>query len=311
VRRNHTDCKIAGVQMTSTVLANNLSPSYLAQAPDEPLLAAITLPLAQLGSESLLEVWRARREPQRGVANGITWAEDGETLFGSMAIDGGAIETMTRDVYARAIAFVRDAGYPFFLRMWNHVGSINEHDDGRERYHLFCAGRHDAFLEAGYHLSTDLPSASAVGMRGRGLMTYFIAARESGVQVENPRQVAAYRYPPKYGPKSPSFSRATVFGETVFVSGTSSVVGHASVHMSDVEGQLDETLRNIEAVLARASNGGSLANVIAAKTYLRRAVDYPVVAKKLEGVFAQNIFLEADICRGELLLEIEAVALKR
>ena len=296
--------------MTSSVVVPNLAPSYVARPNGMPVLAALSLPLPQLGPEPLLEVWRARRDPARGTTHGIEWAPDGEVLLGSIAIDGGAIEEMTRDVYARAIRFAREAGYPFFLRMWNHVGDINGfdrgHDDRRERYQLFCAGRHDAFAEAGYHLSTDLPSASAVGMPGRGLMTYFLAAREAGVQIENPRQVAAYRYPPQYGPKSPSFSRATVFGETVFVSGTSSVVGHASVHVADVEGQLEETLRNIDAVLSRA--GRSLANVVAAKTYVRRREDYERVARRLEGVFAQNLFLEADICRKELVLEIEAVA---
>src|SRR3990170_3468810 len=80
-----------------------------------------------------------------------------------------------------------------------------EHDQGRERYQLFCAGRHDAFLAAGYHHDVDLPAASAVGMRGRGLIAYFLAAREPGVQVENPRPIAAYNYPPQYGPKTPSF----------------------------------------------------------------------------------------------------------
>ena len=143
-------------------------------------------------------------------------------------------------------------------------------------------------------------------MRGRGLITYFLAARDAGVQVENPRQVAAYNYPPQYGPKSPSFSRATVWRDTVFVSGTSSVLGHATVHVGDVEAQLDETLRNIEAVLART--GRTLSNVVAAKTYVRNAADYDVIARRLADVFPVNLYLEADICRKDLLLEIECVA---
>ena len=294
--------------MTSLIVPLHLTPSYVVSPDGLPFLAAQMLPLPQFGDVPLAEVWPARREPERGLTNGIAWSHDGEVLFGTVSAERGDIEAMTRDVYARSIAFARDAGYPYILRMWNHVGGINVVDGGRERYHLFCAGRHDAFAEAGYHLSTDLPSASAVGMQGRGLMTYFLAARAPGEQIENPRQVAAYHYPPKYGPKSPSFSRATVFGETVFVSGTSSVVGHASVHVGDVEAQLDETLRNIDAVLARGIAGGSLANVVAAKTYVRRREDHPLVARRLETVFATNLILEADICRGELLIEIEAVA---
>ena len=253
---------------------------------------ALYVPMRQLG-EPVIEVWPPR-------------AED-DVLFGSLSFEHvDELEAVTRDAYSRLIAHVREAGYPFFLRMWNHVGSINDHDAGRERYQLFCAGRHDAFVEAGYHHNVDLPAASAVGMPGRGLVVYFLAAREAGVQVENPRQVSAYDYPPQYGPKSPSFSRLTVWRDTVFVSGTSSVLGHATVHEGDVMAQLEETLRNIDVVLGRA--GKSLGDVAAAKTYLRRGDDYEQVARRLEGVFASNLYLEADICRSNLLIEIEAVA---
>jgi chorismate lyase / 3-hydroxybenzoate synthase len=253
------------------------------------LPGALHVPVRQLGPEPLVEVL----------------ASD-ELLFGAVTVEETrALEEVSRETYARLIQHVRAAGYPYFVRMWNFVGSINEVEE-RERYQLFCAGRHDAFIAAGYHHDVDLPSASAVGMPGRGLITYFLAARDAGVQVENPRQVAAYNYPPQYGPKSPSFSRATVWRDTVFVSGTSSVVGHATVHVGDVAAQLDETVRNIEAVLART--GRTLANVVAAKTYVRNAADAELIARRLAEVFPVNLCLEADICRKDLLLEIECVA---
>lgn len=255
----------------------------------ERLPGALLVPSRQFGPEPLAEVWQS-----------------GELLFGAVvAEETRPLEEVSREQYARLIEHVRAAGYPFFLRMWNFVGGINELEE-RERYQLFCAGRHDAFVAAGYHHDVDLPSASAVGMPGRGLITYFLASREPGAQVENPRQVAAYDYPPQYGPKSPSFSRATVWRDSVFVSGTSSVVGHQTVHAGDVDAQLEETLRNIEVVLART--GRSLDAVIAAKTYVRHAADYPRIAARLASVFPVNLYLEADICRKDLLLEIECVA---
>lgn len=251
--------------------------------------AALVIPSRQLGPEPLVEVWQS----------------DG-LLFGAAAVDETIpLEDLSREHYARLIEHVRASGYPYFLRMWNFVGGINEVEE-RERYQLFCAGRHDAFVAAGYHHDVDLPSASAVGTPGRGLITYFLASREPGVQVENPRQIAAYDYPPQYGPKSPSFSRATVWRDTVFVSGTSSVVGHRTVHAGDVDAQLEETLRNLEVVLGQT--GRALDSVIAAKTYIRNAEDYPRVAARLAEVFPVNLYLEADICRKDLLLEIECVA---
>lgn len=282
----------------SAILRSNIAIDYCpphdlrgghAIAFGEAVAGALHVPLRQLGPEPRVEVL----------------ASD-DLLFGAVtAEETKPLEEVSRATYARLIEHVRDAGYPYFVRMWNFVGSINELQ-GRERYQLFCAGRHDAFIAAGYHHDVDLPSASAVGMPGRGLITYFLAARDAGVQVENPRQVAAYNYPPQYGPKSPSFSRATIWRDTVFVSGTSSVLGHQTVHVGDVSAQLEETVRNIEAVLERT--GRALSNVVAAKTYVRNAADYELIARKLAAVFPVNLFLEADICRKDLLLEIECVA---
>jgi len=262
---------------------------------DQPRAGALHVPLRGLGRGPHVESWEA---------------EEG-LLFGSASVaDAGTLETAARDLYARVIEDVRNARHPYFVRMWNYLGSINELDRAggadRERYQLFCAGRHDAFVAAGYHHDVDLPAASAVGMRGRGLVTYYLAAREPGVQVENPRQVAAYHYPRQYGPKSPSFSRATVWKDRVYVSGTSSVIGHETVHRGDVLAQLQETLHNIETVLAQT--GRTMANVISAKTYLRRASDYDQVSQQLGNLLPSNLYLEADICRADLLLEIECVA---
>lgn len=280
--------------------AADLAPSYGTSAGGQSVSfgqpvagARVHVPLRQLGAEALVEIWPSHPD----------------VLFGSITAEETVpLEELSRRVYAELIERVRREGFPYFIRMWNHVGDINEDEGDRERYKLFCAGRHDAFVDAGYHHDVDLPAASAVGMRGRGLVTYFLAAREPGEQIENPRQVAAYDYPPQYGRKSPSFSRATVWNGTVFVSGTSSVVGHATVHAGDVEKQLEETLRNLDIVIARAIEGGSLENVVAAKTYIRHAEHYEQIARGLEGVFARNLFVEADICRADLLLEIEAVA---
>lgn len=267
----------------------NAAPDGHLVAFGEAVAGALFVPARQLGPEPLVEVW----QPE-----GL--------MFGAVAAtETKPLEELSREHYTRMIEHVRASGHPYFLRMWNFVGGINEIEE-RERYQLFCAGRHDAFVNAGYHHDVDLPSASAVGMPGRGLITYFLASNEAGVQVENPRQVAAYDYPPQYGPKSPSFSRATVWRDTVFVSGTSSVVGHRTVHAGDVNAQLDETLRNIEVVLAQT--GRTLSSVIAAKTYVRNASDYARIAERLADVLPVNLYLEADICRKDLLLEIECVA---
>lgn len=279
---------LAPDSLSNIVLRSGLSGISYGQPAD----GTVFVPLGHLGGGPLVE----------------SWPEHPELLFAAVHVDAaGALERAARDVFARSLEAAHAQGTPHFVRMWNFVGSINDLDEGRERYQLFCAGRHDAFEAAGRG-GTDLPAASAVGMPGRGLITCFLAAREPGTQIENPRQLSAYRYPPQYGPKSPSFARATLWGTTLFVSGTSSIVGHATLHAGDVEAQLDETLRNLEIVIARGIPGGTLANVVTAKTYLRRESDTALVSRRLSPLFRSNLIVQADICRSDLLIEIEVVA---
>ncbi|HSP16049.1 MAG TPA: hypothetical protein VLV78_14990 [Thermoanaerobaculia bacterium] len=279
--------------------------------------ASATIPIRQLGPAPVAEVWRSPLPVTRGHCGGISFRSNSEVLVGTISGEGPETDVTTRHLYRQIVEAARRAGYPHLLRVWNHVGGINEDERALERYKRFSAGRHDALTHLGY-AREQFPAACAVGMKSPGLIVYFIASRAAGEQVENPRQVAAYDYPPAYGPKSPSFSRATIVrwdGEPmIFLSGTSSVVGHKTCHAGDVEGQLDETLRNIERIVcesaARAGCRATLDNLGFVKTYIRRASDYDVVAARVTAALprAQHLFLESDICRPDLLIEIEGVA---
>jgi chorismate lyase/3-hydroxybenzoate synthase len=303
-------------------------PRYVAAGSEETSLATIAfsdiggaaaslrVPMRQLGDETRVESWSGSGLVAAKHSGALQSIATSDFLLGWLSgVNGIALETSAHDVYRQILDHIRAEGFPSLLRMWNHVGSINELQGGIERYQRFCIGRYEAFEESGYTMGADLPAASAVGMPGHDLVVYFLASRRPGAQVENPRQVAAYRYPPQYGPKSPSFSRATVFEDdgrsVVFVSGTSSVVGHASAHQNDVIGQLDETLVNLDAIVGHALGRGGLANFVSLKTYIRKPSDYEAVARRLEAAAPPScslIYLESDICRRELLLEIEGVA---
>ena len=154
---------------------------------------------------------------------------------------------------------------------------------------------------------------------GSPLVIYFLASRVPIRAIENPRQVSAYHYPSQYGPKSPTFSRAALLtepaGDTLFVSGTASIVGHASVHTDDVAAQTRESIANIN-ILVTAANRLSrdpryAANTLAYKVYVRNPQHLPAVAAELRaavGHRATVAYLRADVCRRELLVEIEAAS---
>lgn len=270
--------------------------------------ALVAIDIPQLGGEPLAEVWCTDGEIRRGAFEAIAFAQTDDMLVAALACDSVDVRQAAACVYDRLIAFVRHAGYPHLLCVRNHVSDINGVEGEMERYRAFCAGRHEAFARHGYAMRSDLPAASGVGMGGSGVVTYCVASRTPATAVENPRQVSAYDYPLRYGPRSPSFSRATICGDLVFVSGTASIVGHETRHRGDVVLQLSETLLNLECVLATAR----ARELATAKVYIRNARDYDYIASRLATALprTKTIFLRADLCRADLLVEIEGTAIR-
>jgi enamine deaminase RidA (YjgF/YER057c/UK114 family) len=191
-----------------------------------------------------------------------------------------------------------------------------------ERYRQFNSARRSALIASGRDLTGNVPAACALGsVNGSPLVIYFLASRKAPALIENPRQVSAYEYPPEYGPK-PAFSRASVLrepsGSILFISGTASIVGHQTVHPGDVAAQTRETLINIEALLGEANRVSGAPRfgmeTLACKVYVRNSADLPLIQSQLHtalGREAQVVYLQADICRQDLLVEIEAIGRER
>ncbi len=130
--------------------------------------------------------------------------------------------------------------------------------------------------------------------------------------MDNPRQVSAYQYPHLFGPRSPIFVRAmsTTLGRQhcFFISGAASIVGYETLHQDDVKKQLDETLHNIHILLEQSPHYDAAQGRMLLKVYLRHAHDLVVVRDKVQAEFGTActaVYLHSDICRSDLLLEIE------
>ena len=275
----------------------------------------IGVELDAIGAAAPVEVWHAQGPVRSDVDGAIRFAHDGQHLFAVVEADErthGGILGAAEFVYAEVRRFQRSSPYPHVLRMWNYLDDANQGAGDMERYRQFCVGRTRGLGDA---LSESYPAASAVGRQRTThvLQVYWLAGRVAGVAVENPRQVSAYRYPHIYGPASPSFSRATIApDDTLMISGTASIVGHASHHAGDAIAQLDETLRNLDALIEQAARqrpgvGQGLANDTWLKIYVRDAAQLAIIDAHLRGKLPeiQATYLAADICRRELLLEIE------
>jgi chorismate lyase/3-hydroxybenzoate synthase len=288
-------------------------------APSDPRCLGIDLePLVGAG---LSEVWQGDGRMRIGAAGPIRYVEDGRHLAGWIDLEEAGfhgLEEATEAAYLGLLQFHATTPYHHVWRIWSFVADINEGVGDEERYRQFCLGRARAFAAVHATLpGIGYPAATAVGKPAgaRSLQVCWLAGRDPGVEIENPRQLAAYRYPRRYGPAAPSFSRAMLVPGLLLVSGTASIVGHESMHAGDTIAQLHETLDNLDALLQHAGEVSGrraprLGPASLLKVYLRRAEDAAPVVQQLHARLGGElplVILAADICRDELLLEIEAV----
>lgn len=292
---------------------------------DFPVLTVGMAPL--FGSDPVCEIWHGREALQSGQHGPIRFRCGDTFLFGCLSLDEPAaatcddartpLQAATESAY-RAIFSLLDArGYPDILRFWNYFPAINGESHRMERYRQFNIGRQDAFLAHGRSVVDRVPAACALGSVAGGLHIAFLAARAGVVGVENPRQVSAYHYPSQYGPRSPTFARASLAKlggrDMLFISGTASIVGYQTLHEGDVAAQTRESLSNIAAILAEANRlaprAGFRPDALAYKVYVRHPEHVDTVRHEMTrfiGGAVPSVFLQADVCRADLLVEIEA-----
>ncbi|HEX6734746.1 MAG TPA: hypothetical protein VF096_08025 [Azonexus sp.] len=288
------------------------------------------LAAAVLGSDAAVlgEHWLSTLPVSGGESEGIVWRRSGDVLYGVLELDEALfagetgrtpLQAASEEAYLRLFRLLEAQELPQLWRVWNYLADINGDSHGLERYRQFNIGRQDAFLEFSRGATGNVPAACALGLAGGPLSIAFMAGATPAVPVENPRQVSAYNYPAEYGPRSPTFSRAALVyppgREILFVSGTASIVGHRTVHPGDVAAQCRESLANVAAVVAEAGRlgrtGAYALGELAYRVYVRDAGDQPLVAATLApllGPGADIVYVVADICRRDLLLEIEATA---
>lgn len=289
---------------------------------------AIATPVLGTGSAGMQEIWRCNEACTAGRFEGIAWRRAGNLLYGvidleeaafSAVLPGSPLQAASQEAYRRIFRLLEAQDLPHLWRVWNYLAGINQEVDGLERYRQFNIGRQDAFLEYARGATGNVPAACAIGLASGPLSIAFMAGREPAVPVENPRQVSAYNYPSEYGPRSPTFSRAALVyppaQEVLFISGTASIVGHQTVHPDDVPGQCRESMANIAAVVGEANrlcrSPEFTLDELSYRVYIRHAADFAVVRETLTdmlGSAAEIVYVQADICRHDLLLEIEAMA---
>lgn len=214
------------------------------------------------------------------------------------------------------------------VRFWAFVPDIHaEMGPDLDRYMAFNAGRFAAFsawFGGREAFGRTLPTASAVGTSARDFYLYCLAVESPGTPLENPRQIPAYRYSRRFGPMPPCFARATGVDRgaerLLLVGGTASIRGEESMHVGAVGEQCDETFQNLASLVGSAAAPGApaptrplapLAAFRELRVYYMKPEDQDLILERIKEHFCSVRRLElvrAELCRRELLVEIEGLA---
>jgi enamine deaminase RidA (YjgF/YER057c/UK114 family) len=224
------------------------------------------------------------------------------------------------------------------LRTWLYLGDIVGPEGQTQRYKELNRARSDFYQN--YRFLADhappayrgdvFPASTGIGADHCDVLMSCVAMVTDRSDVvltplENPQQTSAFCYAAEYGPKSPKFARAIAlrFGPcaTIFVSGTASITGSESRHPEDVEAQTRQTLENIEALISEGNLrrhgmpglGATLGDLALARVYVKRREDYGTCRAVCRSMLGElpTIYAVADVCRPELLVEIEGIAFSR
>lgn len=219
----------------------------------------------------------------------------------------------TTSVFEAIEDALKDANMTFadVARTWLYMDKI------LEWYDPFNRAR-DAFFTSRRVYEGRVPASTGIGTAnicGAAITACAIAVKPKSssttVQiVESPLQCSALSY-------RSSFSRAMEIGtpdcRTLLVSGTASIEpGGATAYVDDVEKQIQLTMDVVEAILV--SRGMGWADTTRAIMYLKKPEYMPIWQawlKKNHLDAMPMVTIEADVCRDNLLVELELDAVKK
>jgi enamine deaminase RidA (YjgF/YER057c/UK114 family) len=274
----------------------------------------------------------AQIKEQNGICYGLIESPDEKMLFveAIVASDFSAkVGQQSKEVFAQFDLLLSAYGFEVsdIVRQWNYIGNIVSHKEGKQNYQAFNDARSDYYAKGGWR--NGYPAATGIGAT-EGIIVGGIAFKRvdgRGIYpIDNPLQVAAHAYSKrvlidndKNAIKStPKFERAKLIegacGVCCFVSGTAAIRGEECVETDSAKEQAIKTIENIEYLVSKENLERFGCRPYDLKyaflhIFIKRAEDYAEVRSVVEEAYPQvpAIYSLADICRDELLVEIEGI----
>jgi len=219
------------------------------------------------------------------------------------------------------------------VRQWNYIEQITKNGNFNSQHYQIFNDVRTKFYQLS-EFKNGFPAATGIGIDCGGIIIDIIAVKFNNdstvISIKSPVQLDAYKYSKdllaennsinELSRTTPKFERAKILNtpenKIIFISGTAAISGQESTSSLSVELQTEMTIQNMLSLISVANiEKHGIRNVEKTSfNYVRVYVKYkkdmkPVIAICLK-YFSHIpiVYVVADICRPELLVEIEAQA---
>ncbi len=235
--------------------------------------------------------------------------EESSLLTSNLYGSGGDTYEQACDMFRAAERLLAECGMEFrdVVRTWIHLRDIDRD------YDALNAARREFFERSGIE-----PRPASTGVGGvpfpdaHGCSLVLQAVKSTRPLDVRPMSTPSLNEAWSYGA---DFSRGLRLsganGVTLHVSGTASIdEAGRTAHQGDLAAQAERMIHNVASLLA--GQGATPAHLVRGVTYVKRASDAPLVRALYRRRGFDSFpcaFVVADLCRPELLCEMEAAAL--
>lgn len=296
--------------------------SYVAQ---KPLKGSICVELIYLVEDAKLSY-----ENHLGFTYAVVKQNNRKSLYlsGMKADTSETISSQGNAIFSVVDEILKKEGMKpeSIIRQWNYIPKITEFDKEFQHYQQFNDSRTLFYQKARW--ANGYPAATGIGTQYGPLVIDMIAMQghDDEFAIKNPRQIDAHVYSEQVllggddlclkQKSTPKFERAKLIVDqdtsVVFVSGTAAIIGEESLSIDDAAKQTILTFENIESLVDQENLDGykmfSASRIDTMRVYIKNEMDFENIQKICEERYpsVSFIYLLSDVCRDELLVEIEA-----
>lgn len=273
------------------------------------------------------KLWNAKFVLKEDGEAALFTRDNAQILIGSVQCNSfSGCKNNTEKAFAGLIEIFNDVFFPLntIVRKWNYLENILGFDGEKQRYQEFNDVRSgvygNVFEKNGY------PAATGIGMNRGGVILEFVAVKSDLAKnspVDNPEQIAAHSYSEKVLvgeacklKTTPKFERARFLDlynkKLIFISGTASILGEKTIGVGDAVKQTEVTIENMsrlysDKILNNISSENLHAKYGHARVYVKNRKDFAAIKESFKAHFGDLsvVYIIADICRDDLLVEIE------